>query len=153
MSRNKLTIDFKGFKEVFEKLDKLNADTKKITEEALEKSFEAVTPGIQAAIKPHHDSGQTEDSLVTSPQIKWNGTQGSVEVGFNIQNGGMPSIFLMYGTPKHTGANQYGKNGKTVKGVDQDMTLYNSIYGTSTKSKVKKIQKEIFEKALKEAMS
>lgn len=152
MARNKLTVDFKGFKEIYEKLDKLNADTKKITEEALEKSFEAVTPGVQAAIAPHSDTGRTEDSLVKSAEIKWSGTVGSVEVGFDIENGGLPSIFLMYGTPKHMGANQYGKHGKKVSGTDQDANLYNAIYGTSTKSKVRKTQKEIFDKALKEAM-
>ncbi len=152
MAKNKMKFGFKGFEEVFEKLDRLNADMKKITEEALEKSFEAVTPGIQAAIEPHHDSGQTEKSLVTTPEIKWDGTRGNVKVGFNIENGGLPSVFLMYGTPRHTAANQYGKSGKTVSGVPQDTTLYNAIYGTTTKNKVKKIQKEIFEKALKEAM-
>lgn len=152
MAKNKLTVDFKGFKEVYAQLDKLNADTKKITEEALEKSFEAVTPGIQAAIAPHHDTGDTEKSLVTSAEVKWQGTVGSVEVGFDIEHGGLPSVFLMYGTPKHAAANQYGKSG-SVSGVTADKNLYESIYGRSTKNKVKKIQADIFNKALKEAMT
>lgn len=151
MARNKLTVDFKGFKEMFEKLDRLNADTRKITEEALKKSFETVTPGIEAAIKPYYDTGATEDSLTKNANIKWEGRVGSVEVGFDIKNGGLPSIFLMYGTPRHAVGNQYGRSG-SMRGTTQDMTLYNSIYGTSTKNKVRKVQKEIFDKALKEAM-
>ena len=152
MAKNKLTVNFKGFEEMFENLDRLNADTKKITTEALEKSFEAVTPGIQEAIAPHRASGNTEKSLVTTPEVQWEGMRGSVEVGFDISNGGMPSIYLMYGTPRHFGANQYGKHGTKVNGINADKKLYNAIYGTSTKSKVKKIQKEVFEKALREAM-
>lgn len=151
MAKNKLTVDFKGFKEMFEKLDRLNADTRKITEEALKKSFETVTPGIQAAIKPHKLTGETEGSLTKNANVKWEGQVGSVEVGFDIKNGGLPSIFLMYGTPRHAVGNQYGRSG-SMRGTPQDMTLYNSIYGTSTKNKVRKVQKEIFDKALKEAM-
>lgn len=150
MARNKLTIDFKGFKEYYETLDKLNRDTKKVTAEALKKSFEEVTPGIQSAISVHHRTGETQGSLVKNADIKWNGDVGSVDVGFDITNGGLPSIFLMYGTPRHMGSNQYGKHGHTVGGVPQDMTLYNSIYGTSTKNRVRKVQKEVFDKALSE---
>lgn len=152
MSRNKLTIDFKGFQEFYEKLDKLNADTRKITEEALEKSFREVTPGIQAAISSHKRTGQTEDSLVKEPNVKWSGTVGSVEVGFDIEHGGLASIFLMYGTPRHGVGNQYGKASGSHPGTAADQTLYNSIYGTSTKNKVRKVQKEVFDKSLQEAL-
>lgn len=148
MAKNKLTIDFKGFEEYYEKLDKLQQNTRSITEEALEKSFKEITPGIEAAIRSHRDTGKTEGSLVKDVNVEWSGTVGSVDVGFNIENGGLPSIFLMYGTPKHVGANQYGKHGKNVNGIPQDMPLYNSIYGTSTRNKVRKVQQEVFDKAL-----
>lgn len=148
--KNKLTVNFTGFKEAFEKLDKLGRDVNKITEEALEKSFETVTPGIQSAISPHRDTGETEGSLVKSPKVKWEGTRASVEVGFDIEHGGLPSIFLMYGTPRHPAGNQYGKSG-SHPGMAQDMALFNAIYGSSTKSKVRKVQKEVFDKALGEA--
>lgn len=152
MRKNKLTIDFKGFKEYYEKLDRLNADTKKITEEALEKSFRAVVPGIQAAIGTHERTGNTEDSLVKEPNVKWSGTVGSVAVGFDIKHGGLASIFLMYGTPRHGVGNQYGRANGSHPGTAEDQILYDSIYGTSTKNKVRKVQKEIFDKALQEAL-
>ena len=52
--RNRLSIDFSGFEEYYEKFDRLNADSKKITEKALQKSYEMITPGIKKAIQPHH---------------------------------------------------------------------------------------------------
>lgn len=152
MARNKMTIDFQGFNELYEKLDRLNADTKRITEKALEESFNIVIPGIQSAIAPHRHLGFTENSLVTSPNLKWEGNKVSVDIGFDISNGGIASIFLMYGTPRHMVKNKYGSTGKTAEGVRQDMNLYNSIYGTSTQNKVKKAQQKVFEDALREAM-
>lgn len=152
--KNRLSIDFKGFQEYYEKLDRMGTDIKKVTEEALEKSFRTVTPGIQAAIAPHsvRFTGATEDSLVKEPNVKWDGNTGSVKVGFDITNGGLPSIFLMYGTPRHGVENQYGKASGSHPGMAVDQTLYNSIYGTSTKNKVRKVQKEVFDKALQEAL-
>ena len=44
MARNKLTISFDGFEEIMEKLDRATADTKEVTERALQKSYDAVTP-------------------------------------------------------------------------------------------------------------
>lgn len=95
-SKNKLKLQFNGFNDMFAKLDKLGADTKKIASDALEESFNAVTPGILAAIKPHKDTGKTEESLVTTPEVVWEGTRAYVEVGFDLDKGGLPSIFLMY---------------------------------------------------------
>lgn len=148
MARNRLRMQTNGFKEMFEKLDKANADVKKIAEEALKKTFDAVTPGIAAAIQAHKDTGVTEDSLTKEAVIEWQGNTAKVPVGFNIKEGGLPSIFLMYGTPKHMVSNQYGKTGKSQGGTAQDMTLYNSIYGTSTRRKVKDAQEGV----LKEEM-
>lgn len=149
MSRNRLTIDFKGFEEYYEKFDKLNMNTRKITEEALKKSFEVVTPGIQSAISRHRETGETEGSLVKTAKVEWQGTTANVKVGFDISNGGLPSIFLMYGTPKHMGANQYGKT-SAVSGVAVDSNLYNSIYGSATRNKVRKAQQQVFDEALHE---
>lgn len=134
--RNKLTIDFEGFQEYMEKLDKLGADTKEITNKALQKSYEEVTPTIESAIKPHHQSGDTEKSLAKNESVEWEGTKAYIKVGFNIRNGGLPSIFLMYGTPR----------------MKPDKKLYNAIYGSSVKKKVRKIQEEIFHEELRKVM-
>lgn len=136
MARNKLTIDFSGFEEMFEKLDRVGANTKQITEDALQASYEAVTPTIKAAIKPHHFTGQTEKSLAENEKVEWEGKTAYIKVGFNIRKGGLASIFLMYGTPK----------------MSPDRKLYNAIYGSATKKKVKQIQKEVFQEELRKVM-
>jgi len=140
----KLQIEFDGFDEVIARLNKLGARTKPIAEQALKESHAYVTEQVQSAIAPHKQTGKTEASLQTSPKIEWSGSLGSVEVGFDIHHGGLPSIFLMYGTPRHAGANQYGKHGKSVGGTGKDSKLYNAFYGTKTRNKIKEIQEEIF---------
>ena len=137
-----------GFKEMFAKLDKANAGMKRITEEALKQTFDTVTPGIEAAIKAHKRTGKTEKALAKTAEIEWEGTTAKVPVGFKIREGGLASLFLMYGTPKHMVANQYGKTGKSQRGTKQDMALYNSVYGPATRRKVRKAQ----ENALKKEM-
>lgn len=121
---------------MYEKLDKLQADTKKITKEALQKSYDVVTPAIDQAIKPHHLTGQTEKSLVKNEKVQWEGMIAYIKVGFNIRQGGLASIFLMYGTPR----------------MSPDKKLYNSIYGSSTKKKIRQIQEEIFKEELRKVM-
>ena len=136
MAKNKMTIDFKGFQEMFEKLDRLEADTKRISEKALQKSYDIVTPAIDQAIKPHYLTGQTEKSLAKNEKVEWEGMTAYIRVGFNIRQGGLASIFLMYGTPR----------------MSPDRKLYNSIYGTSIKKKVRQIQEEIFKEELKKVL-
>lgn len=150
MARNRLTVNFDGFEALFEKLDRLGADMKDITEEALRKSFDEVTPGIRQAMQRHHDTGDTERSLTTQCRIEWDGSKASVPVGFKISDGGLPSIFLMYGTPRHPVSNQYGRTGAEEDGVEEDRRLYNSIYGSATKRKVKQVQEEVFQRHLRE---
>ena len=136
MARKRFGINFKGVEETFERLDKLNGDVKRITEKALEASFNVVTPGVESTIQPHRLSGSTEKSLVKNPTVKWEGGVAKLPVGFDISNGGLPSIFLMYGTPT----------------VTPDKKIYNSIYGTSVKKRVSNIQSEIFHEEIERLM-
>jgi hypothetical protein len=55
-----------------------------------------------------------------------------VSVGFDISHGGLPTIFMMYGTPS------YMKN----------QLLYDAIYGDQTIGEVRRVQKEIFNEAM-----
>lgn len=136
MPKNKIGLTFSGFEELVSKLDKLGGDLKSVTTEALEKSHGLVTPGIHKAMKKHHRTGDTEKSIVDNTKVEWEGTVASIEVGFDISSGGLPSIFLMYGTPR----------------MKKDTTLYNSIYGSSIRRKVQEAQSEIFSKAINERM-
>ncbi|MDD3137538.1 MAG: hypothetical protein PHX08_01015 [Lachnospiraceae bacterium] len=136
---NKLSIEFDGFKKMMERIDKMGGSIEKVTEEALTATHKHITPKAEAAIEKHHRTGKTEETLKKDSKVEWSGTTASIEVGFNISKGGMPSVFLMYGTK--------------VKGsprTPKDTNLYNSIYGTATRKEVAKIQEEIIGKALKE---
>lgn len=124
----KLKVEFEGFKEISEKLDRLGGNLKATTDQALKKSFNAVTPGIVSAMAPHRQSGDTESSLKTSAEVTWNGLVAEMPIGFDISKGGLPSVFLMFGTPK----------------ISPDRKLYNAVYGSTIKKKVNEIQENVF---------
>ncbi len=149
---SKMSIDFKNFAEYAEKLDKMGGDLRATTQKALEETHEYITANIKRDIQKHHKTGATERSLIEDAEVKWQGNIASIDVGFDIKNGGLPSIFLMYGTPKHAPANQYGKSTGVNSGIDADKELYNDIYGARTQREVKKIQERVFADAIKKRM-
>ena len=81
---------------------------------ALRTSFDAAHPALQKL------------------RVEWSGTKAFVDVGFDIQNGGLASIFLMYGTPR----------------MKKDTKLYNDIYGKKTRDEIRALQEEIFRKKM-----
>lgn len=128
MAKNKTKIEFDGFEQVIAKLEKLNGDIKGTTDKALRETHQYITKEAEKAINPHYLTGETEHSLVLTPNIEWEGSVASVKTGFNIKDGGLPSIFLMYGTPR----------------IKKDQKLYNAFFGTRTKREIMKIQEDIF---------
>lgn len=136
MANNRITLNMRAIEEYAERLDKLGGDLNKTVEEALKKSVEHVTPKIQQAMQKHRQTGNTANSIVTTSNVEWDGTLAKIKVGFNISDGGLPSIFLMYGTPR----------------MRKDAKLYNAIYGAKTKKEVTEIQQEIFLKAIRKKM-
>lgn len=125
---NKTYIEFEGFEAVVERLSKLGANTKSITEKALKETHKVITAKATEAIQPHRLTGLTEKSLKRQANVEWAGTLGSVETGFSIRQGGLASIFLMYGTPR----------------MKKDQKLYNAFFSKKTQDEVKKIQEDIF---------
>ena len=137
----KVAVEFAGFDEVLKKLNKLGADTKQITEDALQKSFDIVTKKAEAAIaKPNlpaggkFSTGRTEESLTRTLEVTWTGTEASAPVGFNIKKGGLPSIFMMYGTPRYM----------------KVQVVYDAFYSSATEGEVLNAQREVFFKAMEE---
>ena len=125
---NKTRIEFEGFEEVVAKLTQLEGDVKGVTEKALRETHKVITKKAETAIAPHKQSGNTERSLKRNAEIKWSGSEASVEVGFDISHGGLPSIFLMYGTPR----------------MKKDQNLYNAFFGNKTKKEIMELQENIF---------
>lgn len=132
---NKTRIEFEGFDEAIARLSQLEGDVKGTTEQALKKSNRYVRQNIGAAMQKHNRTYETIRSLISNPNIEWVGTVASMDVGFDLSNGGLPSIFLMYGTPR----------------MNKDQNLYNAIYGKKTKDEIMKLQEEIFFEAIRKA--
>lgn len=137
----KMSLEFSGLQEMMNKLRDAGADSKKVTEDALRKTHEIVTKKAAAAATKSnlpaggkYSTGSTASSLQTTPKISWKGTEASVPVGYNIKTGGLPSIFMMYGTPR------YMKN----------QAMYDAFYSEQTEDEVANAQKEIFENYMRE---
>lgn len=124
----KLKIEFDGFDETINRLKDLGGNVKVVSEKALKDSHAYVTPKLHAEMQKHKQTGETESSIVDTAKVEWAGSVGSVKVGFDISNGGLPSIFLMYGTPR----------------MPKDQKLYNAIYGKATQDEIKGIQQDVF---------
>lgn len=125
---NKTYIEFEGFNEAIARLNKLGANVKNISEKALKKTHSIITEKADEAIMPHNETHQTEKSLRREAEIEWVGNVASVKTGFSISEGGIASIFLMYGTPR----------------MKKDQKLYNAFWSKSTQNEIKEAQKEIF---------
>lgn len=123
---NRMEIQTKGLEELIERIDKSGGDIKQAVNQALTKGKQAVQPDIEEAIARHRRTGRTEASLDQDMHVTWDGTVGSLEIGFHIRKGGLPSIFLMYGTPR----------------MQPDKKLYNAIYGPAARRKAKEAEEE-----------
>lgn len=136
MSKNKIGLQFDGFEEYAEQFEKLGGDLKEITQKALQSTHDYITPNLHKSMDKHNRTGDTERSIVDDAKVQWEGLTASIDIGFDLGNKGLPSIFLMYGTPR----------------MKKDQTLYNDIYGTKTKKAIKELQEKIFSDAIKNRM-
>lgn len=134
MAKNKMTIEFEGFDELLSELKKLEGDAKAVAEEALLETQKIIAKHAHAAMTPHHRTGTTEGSIIEKSPPEWSGFTAAAGVGFKIRDGGLPSIFLMYGTPR----------------APKDTKVYNAVYGSSVRKEVEAVQKEVFLRAIAE---
>ena len=140
---NRMSMDFSGFNTMLKELEQLGANADKIADKALEKTFDIVTQKAKDAANPanypakgKYSSGRTAKSLKTTCKIYWHGTEAEVEVGYSIKAGGLQSIFMIYGTPKHM---------KVQK-------MYDAFFGEKTLKEVREAQREILLDAMREVM-
>lgn len=140
--KNRIGLTFEGFEELALKLDGLQGDLKKVTEDSLKASHKVVTEKLKKAIRKNnlpqkgkYSTGLTEKNLRTEAEVEWEGTIARVKVGFNLERS-LTSIFLMYGSPRYN----------PVPGMKA------AIYGKVSIKEREELQKEIFDKAIKKAM-
>lgn len=128
----KYGLEFQGLEDMAGRIDKMGKSLKQTAEKALVATHSHITPNIKNAMGKHRRTGRTEDSIINNARVEWAGLVASIDVGFDINNGGLASVFLMYGTPR----------------IKPDTKLRNAIVGASTRRAVQEIQKEIFAEAL-----
>mgnify|MGYP000903778563 FL=1 len=51
-----------------------------------------------------YSTGDTMGHLNEEMTVDWEGNMARLKLGFNMEGGGITSIFLMYGTPRHAPA-------------------------------------------------
>lgn len=144
MAKNKMTIQFDGLEVYQKQLEQLGGGqaVKRAFDEALEESQKLIAEKVTATMSPHNNTGKVKRSIITHDPPEWVGDTGAVNVGFDIVGGGLPSIFLMYGTQL------YGQ-----PHIQPDRNLYNAVYGTAVRKQVREIQEKAFTRVLNEVMN
>ena len=94
-SKNKITLDFPGIKATFERFEKMDLAVGPAVSEALQKSYDYVTSHLEDQIEQHHRTGRTAESLLKNEKVQVEGTTYYINVGFDVSNGGLASIFLI----------------------------------------------------------
>ena len=142
-TKNRIGLQFSGFAEMAARLDELQGDLQRTTEEALIKSKEVVTAKLLEATNKasypaqgKYSTGRTRQSIDTTQNVKWQGTTAEIDVGFDLKKSGLTSIYLMYGTPR----------------MAKVQAIYDAVYGSRVKAEIKRVQKETFDAAIKEKM-
>lgn len=140
---NKLTVDFSELEKYQKKLEELAGGdaVERAFESALKASQNVVAKNVSAAMMKHVETGDTKRSIIRSAPVEWTGDVASIGVGFKISAGGLPSIFLMYGTKLHGQPH-----------ISPDRNLYNAVYGSKVRKEILQIQKEAFEKVIERVM-
>lgn len=144
MAKNKMMIQFDGLEVYQKQLERLGGGqaVKRAFDGALEDSQKLIAEKVTAAMSPHNDTGKVKRSIITHDPPEWTGDTGAVNVGFDIMGGGLPSIFLMYGTQL------YGQ-----PHIQPDRNLYNAVYGAAVRKQIREIQEKAFSRVLNEVMN
>lgn len=133
MGRNKAGLNLAELERMAAKWEDAGGKLKDLAENCLKAAQKAVTPAIKEDMKKHRRTGKTESSIVEKSEVNWEGTRAEIDIGFKISKGGLPSIFLMYGTPR----------------MKKDTRLYGDVIGTRAKKKIQQAQQEAFQKESK----
>lgn len=133
--KSKFAFNFKEMAVLAERIEKLGGSLEKACEEALLATHDLITPQLSKGIERHVQTGETQDSLERAPRVQWlTPTKAQVNIGFDLEAGGWPSIFLMWGTPK----------------MKPDTALKNAAFGSKIRREVANIQRETLEAVARE---
>lgn len=136
--KSKWAFRFDEMAELSEKLERMGGDLQKAVDTALKSTHEHITPQLSAGIARHNFSGDTAETLERAPHVEWvTPLKARVSIGFNLKEGGVPSIFLMWGTPK-----------RRASKMPVDTSFRNAAFGPKVKREVAQLQREALEAAV-----
>lgn len=140
----KIGLEVDGLDQLIERLNEFGADVEQTVETALIQSKKRVTKEIESAMEEsrynYGRTGKTRRSLDKESNVEWEGGVASIGVGFDIGNGGLPSIFLMYGTHFHG-----------TPRIEPDRKLYRALFSKEIREEVTKIQSDVIAGAIAKA--
>lgn len=99
MAKNTMKLDLKGVSDLLERIQKVGGNIDAAAEKALVESAKPFVEDLKSGIKKHRRTGFTEASLNDPTQLQREGNQLTLNVGFDLGKGGLPALFLEYGTP------------------------------------------------------
>ena len=102
MAKNSMKLDLGAFTGMLEQIQKAGGSIERAAEKALSESAKPFYDDLKAGIAKHRKSGLTEKSLLDPNNIVWDGNRVTLKVGFDMSKGGLPALFIEYGTPKQT---------------------------------------------------
>ena len=140
---SKLELDFPMLDTLQKKLDSLGGEAlDRAVENALTESNAFVAQQLETAMAKHNKTDKTMSTLLKQTEVLKAGTEYSANTGFDIAAGGLPSLFMMYGTQVHGQPH-----------VTPDKALYDAIYGNATKKRIQEIQANAFYSMIDEVMN
>lgn len=135
MGKSRFAFDFSQMEELAKSIEDIGGNIKDAAEDALNQTADFITKGLEATWPSHNYTGATGSTLDSTPRVTWkNDWTAEVHIGFHMNAGGWPSIFIMWGTPKHRA----------------DMALQNAAFGLKTNLQVREIQFQALQKYIEE---
>ena len=113
MARRKNGFDTTALEKYGERLEAAggSAAVKRAVEGGMRSTKQQVNTRVTAAMSPgnlpaggKYSTGATMGHLNKEMAVNWEGNMARLKLGFNLQDDGLVSIFLMYGTPHHAPA-------------------------------------------------
>lgn len=129
----RMSMEFAGMHELMAKLERMGVAAESAASAALGEAHRIVTDNVDAAQAASRYNvvpgltGATDASVRREVDVQWSGPVASVGVGWSIRDGGLASVFLMYGTPT----------------VAPDPGLRNAIFGPSTRKQVQRAYADV----------
>lgn len=99
MAKNSMKLDLRGVSDLLERIQKVGGNIDAAAEKTLVESAKPFVEDLKSGIKKHRRTGLTEASLNDPIQLQREGNQLTLNVGFDLGKGGLPALFLEYGTP------------------------------------------------------